>query len=80
MCTWTMRCMLVEDDGRLILIDNGIGDKQSEKFFSHYHLHGEDTLEGSINALGFGLDEITDVFMTHLHFDHCGGGIKWNTA
>jgi len=75
-----MRCMLVEDDGRLILIDNGIGDKQSEKFFSHYHLHGEDTLEGSINALGFGLDEITDVFMTHLHFDHCGGGIKWNTA
>lgn len=78
MCDWAMRCLLVETDGRLILIDNGIGDKQSEKFFSHYYLHGNDSLERSLNAHGFGLDEITDVFMTHLHFDHCGGGIKRN--
>ncbi|MBR9832974.1 MBL fold metallo-hydrolase [bacterium] len=78
LCTWAMRCMLIEDDERLILIDNGIGEKQSEKFFSHYYLHGSATLEDSITKLGFGLDEITDVFLTHLHFDHCGGGIKWN--
>lgn len=78
LCTWAMRCMLIEDGERLILIDNGIGEKQSEKFFSHYYLHGSATLEDSITKLGFGLDEITDVFLTHLHFDHCGGGIKWN--
>jgi glyoxylase-like metal-dependent hydrolase (beta-lactamase superfamily II) len=78
LCTWAMRCMLIEDGDRLMLIDNGIGEKQSEKFFSHYHLHGSATLEDSITKLGFGLDEITDVFLTHLHFDHCGGGIKWN--
>lgn len=78
LCTWAMRCMLIEDGERLILIDNGIGEKQSEKFFNHYYLHGSATLEDSITKLGFGLDEITDVFLTHLHFDHCGGGIKWN--
>lgn len=78
MCTWTMRCMLVENEGRLILIDTGIGDKQSEKFFSHYYLHGEESLQGSLEKLGVGLDDITDVFMTHLHFDHCGGGVRWN--
>ncbi len=78
LCTWAMRCMLIEDGNQLILIDNGIGEKQSEKFFSHYYLHGSATLENSIKKLGFGLDEITDVFLTHLHFDHCGGGIKWN--
>lgn len=78
LCTWAMRCMLIEDGNRLILIDNGIGEKQSDKFFSHYYLHGSATLEDSIKKLGFGLDQITDVFLTHLHFDHCGGGIRWN--
>ena len=75
MCTWAMRCLLVEDADRLILIDNGIGNKQDEKFFSHYYLHGEDTLDKSLAAAGFHRDDITDVFLTHLHFDHCGGSI-----
>ena len=78
LCTWSMRCLLVEDGDRLILIDTGIGDKQSEKFFSHYHMADTKTLEQSLQAKGFGLDEITDVFLTHLHFDHCGGAVKWN--
>ena len=76
MCTWAMRCLLVEEGDRLILIDNGIGDKQSEKFFSHYYLHGNDTLVNSLAAHGFTPDDITDMVMTHLHFDHCGGGIR----
>ena len=75
MCTWAMRCLLVEDGDRLILIDNGIGDKQDQKFLGHYHLHGEDTLDRSLAAKGFHRDDITDVFLTHLHFDHCGGSI-----
>lgn len=78
LCTWSMRCLLVEDGNRLMLIDTGIGDKQTEKFFSHYHLADTRTLEQSLNEKGFGLDEITDVFLTHLHFDHCGGAVKWN--
>ncbi|MFY7989469.1 MAG: MBL fold metallo-hydrolase [Fluviicola sp.] len=78
LCTWSMRCLLVEDGNRLILIDTGIGDKQSEKFFSHYHLADSKTLEQSLNEKGFGIDQITDVFLTHLHFDHCGGAVKWN--
>ncbi|MFA9212108.1 MAG: MBL fold metallo-hydrolase [Moraxellaceae bacterium] len=78
LCTWSMRCLLIEDGNRLILIDTGIGDKQSEKFFSHYHLMDTKTLEQSLNKLGFGLDQITDVFLSHLHFDHCGGAIQWN--
>ncbi len=77
MCNWSMRCMLIEDGDRLILIDTGVGDKQSEKFFSYYYLFGDQTLKTSIEALGFGLDDITDVFLTHLHFDHVGGGVKW---
>ncbi len=76
LCTWALRCMLVEDGNKLILIDNGMGDKQDAKFFSHYEPHGEATLEGSLNKLGFTPDDITDVFLTHLHFDHCGGSIK----
>lgn len=80
MCTWAMRCLLIEDGDKLILIDNGIGDKQSDKFFGHYYLHGDDTLEKSLNALGFTAADITDMFLTHLHFDHCGGGVKWNTS
>jgi glyoxylase-like metal-dependent hydrolase (beta-lactamase superfamily II) len=78
MCDWSMRSMLIEDGDRLILIDAGIGDKQSEKFFSHYYLFGDDSLQGNLKALGFSPDDITDVFLTHLHFDHCGGAIRWN--
>ena len=77
MCTWSMRSLLIEDDNKLMLVDTGIGDKQSDKFFSHYHLHGDNTLKKSLNKLGFGLDDITDVFLTHLHFDHCGGSVAW---
>lgn len=78
MCTWAMRCMLVQDGNRLILIDNGIGEKQSEKFFSFYYLSGGDTLEKSLNKHGFTRNDITDVLLTHLHFDHCGGSLAWN--
>ncbi|WP_304065926.1 MBL fold metallo-hydrolase [Pedobacter glucosidilyticus] len=75
LCTWAMRCLLIEDGDRLILVDNGIGDKQDEKFLSHYHLHGDATLESSLAKLGYSKDDITDVILTHLHFDHCGGSI-----
>ncbi|MFN8247623.1 MAG: MBL fold metallo-hydrolase [Ferruginibacter sp.] len=75
MCTWAMRCLLIEDGNRLILVDNGIGDKQDEKFFSHYYLHGDDTLDKSLAKHGFHKNDITDVILTHLHFDHCGGSI-----
>jgi len=75
MCTWAMRCLLIEDGDRLTLIDTGIGDKQEEKFFSHYYLHGDETLDKSLQAKGFSRADITDVFLTHLHFDHCGGAI-----
>lgn len=80
MCSWSMRCMLIEDGDRLTLIDTGMGDKQSEKFFSFYFLHGEHSLDGSLNKLGFSRDDITDVFLTHLHFDHCGGAIERNPS
>jgi glyoxylase-like metal-dependent hydrolase (beta-lactamase superfamily II) len=76
LCSWALRCLLIEDGDRLILVDNGNGDKQDAKFFSHYHLHGDDTLERSLAKYGFTKDDITDVFLTHLHFDHCGGSIK----
>jgi glyoxylase-like metal-dependent hydrolase (beta-lactamase superfamily II) len=76
LCTWAMRCLLVEDGDRLILIDTGIGDKQDEKFFSHYYLHGDATMDKSLAAKGFHRDGITDVFLTHLHFDHVGGAVK----
>ncbi|HCN85027.1 MAG TPA: MBL fold metallo-hydrolase, partial [Sphingobacteriaceae bacterium] len=75
LCTWAMRCLLIEDGERLILIDTGMGDKQDTKFFSHYYLSEDDTLEKSLNKNGFSCDDITDVFLTHLHFDHCGGAI-----
>ena len=75
LCPWAMRCMLIEDDNRLILVDNGVGDKQDAKFFGHYHLHGEDSLDKSLQQLGFHHSDITDVILTHLHFDHCGGSI-----
>lgn len=75
LCSWALRCLLIEDGERLILVDNGNGDKQDAKFFSHYHLHGDDTLDKSLAKHGFHRDDITDVFLTHLHFDHCGGSI-----
>jgi glyoxylase-like metal-dependent hydrolase (beta-lactamase superfamily II) len=78
LCDWSMRSLLIEDGDRLILLDTGIGDKQTEKFFSHYYLSDENSLEPNLKRLGYCLDDITDVFLTHLHFDHCGGAIKWN--
>ncbi|PHR73184.1 MAG: MBL fold metallo-hydrolase [Lutibacter sp.] len=74
----SMRCLLIEDDERLILIDTGVGNKQSDKFFSYYYLFGEFSLDTSLAKYGFHRDDITDVFLTHLHFDHCGGSIQWN--
>lgn len=76
LCTWAMRSLLIEDGKQLILIDNGIGDKQDDKFLSHYHLHGDASLISSIRKAGFSENDITDQFLTHLHFDHCGGGVK----
>ncbi|HEY8398383.1 MAG TPA: MBL fold metallo-hydrolase [Flavihumibacter sp.] len=76
LCTWSMRCLLIEEGDRLILVDTGIGNKQDAKFFSHYYLHGDASLDKSLAAHGFHRDDITDVFLTHLHFDHCGGCIE----
>src|SRR5215207_4949368 len=76
LCNWALRCLLIEDGERLILVDNGIGDKQEAKFFSHYHLHGSATLDTSLARHGFHRNQVTDVFLTHLHFDHCGGSIR----
>ena len=77
LCTWAMRSLLVEEGDHLILIDTGIGNKQNEQFFSHYHLHGNDNLENSLKNAGYSTDDVTDVLLTHLHFDHCGGAVKW---
>lgn len=75
MCSWAMRSLLIKSDDQVILVDNGMGDKQSEKFFSYYYLHGNDSLEKSIKAQGIDFGDVTDMFLTHLHFDHCGGGV-----
>jgi glyoxylase-like metal-dependent hydrolase (beta-lactamase superfamily II) len=75
LCNWALRSLLIKTDDRLILVDTGMGNKQDTKFFGHYHLNGNDSLEGSLAAHGFSYDDITDVFHTHLHFDHCGGTI-----
>jgi glyoxylase-like metal-dependent hydrolase (beta-lactamase superfamily II) len=80
LCTWAMRCLLVEDGDRLTLIDTGIGGKQSEKFFSHYHLQHTLTIDQSLALNGFHRNDITDVLLTHLHFDHCGGTIEYNST
>lgn len=80
LCTWAMRCLLIEHENRLILVDNGIGDKQDAKFLGHYHLHGDDSLHKSLKAAGFEASDITDMFLTHLHFDHCGGGVVYTDA
>jgi len=77
LCDWAMRCLLIEDGDRLILIDNGIGNKQDAKFLSHYGLHGDDSLQKSLRTLGFAEELVTDMFLTHLHFDHCGGGVRY---
>ena len=78
LANWAMRCLLIETDDRKILIDNGIGDKQDAKFLSHYYLNGDDTLEDSLKKAGVGFDDITDMVLTHMHFDHCGGSVKYN--
>lgn len=75
LCTWAMRCLLLVDGKRVMLIDNGCGDKQSKKFFSYYDLHGDDSLINSLSDLGLAPEDITDNFLSHLHFDHCGGGV-----
>lgn len=78
MCSWSTRCMLVENGNRLILIDTGLGNKQSEKFFNYYYLHGDFSLKSSLKKAGFSPSDVTEVFLTHLHFDHCGGAIEYN--
>ena len=76
LCNWAMRCLLIEDGNKLILVDNGLGNKQDAKFFSHYYLNGDDSLDKSLSNHGFSRNDITDVFLTHLHFDHCGGSVE----
>lgn len=76
MCTWAMRCLLIEDGDRLVLIDTGMGNKQNEKFFSYYYLQDTVTLEESLKKKGFSTDDVTDVVLTHLHFDHVGGAVS----
>lgn len=78
LCNWSMRCLLIDKGDRKILIDCGIGDKQSEKFFSNYYLNGEDSLDKSLANIGLTTADITDVILTHLHFDHAGGAVRWN--
>jgi glyoxylase-like metal-dependent hydrolase (beta-lactamase superfamily II) len=75
-CTWAMRCLLYESNGRLLLVDTGIGDKQDAKFFGHYDLHGVGSLQGSIRSAGYELTDVTDVLLTHMHFDHVGGAVQ----
>ena len=78
LCTWAMRCLLIEDGGKLILIDTGLGNKQDQKFFGHYDLHGDASLMSSIRNCGYDVTDITDVILTHLHFDHVGGAAQFN--
>ncbi|WP_439558056.1 MBL fold metallo-hydrolase [Dyadobacter sp.] len=78
LCSWAMRCLLIEDGEKLIMIDTGMGDKQDAKFFGHYDLHGDATLLGSVRSKGFEPEDITDVILTHLHFDHVGGAVRFN--
>ncbi|MDX2194975.1 MAG: MBL fold metallo-hydrolase [Cytophagales bacterium] len=80
LCTWAMRCMLIESGNRLILIDTGCGNKQDDTFFKHYFLHGHDSLDMSIQNAGYHRSDITDVILTHLHFDHVGGALVWDNA
>ncbi|WP_010251144.1 MBL fold metallo-hydrolase [Myroides injenensis] len=73
------RLLLIEDGNKLILIDTGMGNKQSEKFFGYYNLWGDNSIDKSLAKYGFHCDDITDVFLTHLHFDHVGGAVNWNS-
>lgn len=77
LCNWAMRSLIIKDNSRVIMVDNGIGNKQSEKFLKHYHLHGEDQLSTNLHKIGINEDDVTDMMLTHLHFDHCGGSIKY---
>ena len=79
LCTWSMRCLLVEDGERKILIDTGIGNKQDDKFMSHFHPHGDDDLKRSLKDAGFDVEDITDVLLTHFHFDHVGGAVEMDS-
>jgi len=79
LCSWAMRCLMIEDGDKLILIDTGLGDKQDDKFFGFYDLHGDATLISSIQKKGYNITDITDVILTHLHFDHVGGAVKYNS-
>ncbi len=76
LCSWTMRSLLLDYDGKVVLIDTGLGDKQGEKFFSHYYQHGDGTLMKSIEDAGYKVSDITDVILTHFHFDHVGGAVN----
>ena len=76
MCSWALRCLLIDTGDKKILVDTGMGDKQDTKFFGHYYLHGDASLDDSLAKYGFTKDDVTDVFHTHLHFDHCGGTIR----
>jgi glyoxylase-like metal-dependent hydrolase (beta-lactamase superfamily II) len=79
LCNWALRSLLIDTGEKVILIDNGYGDKQDEKFFSHVYLNGGDGLEGALQKYGYSFDDITDIILTHLHTDHCGGGVKFNS-
>lgn len=79
LCAWAMRCLLVVEGNRVVLVDTGIGDKQDSRFFSHYYLHGDDSLQKSLAKIGVIPSDITDVFLTHLHFDHCGGAVRYGS-
>ena len=76
LCSWAMRSLIIKDGSRSFVIDSGMGDKQSDKFFGHYYLHGNDSLANGLQKVDVGFNEVTDAFLTHLHFDHCGGGVK----
>ena len=76
LCNWAMRCLLIEEAGRLVLVDTGLGNKQDEKFFGHYQPHGDATLQSSVRQAGYDLADVTDVLLTHLHFDHVGGAVE----
>lgn len=80
LCNWAMRCLLIDTGERVILIDNGIGNKQEGKFLKNFHLNGDDTLEKSLAKYGYTFSDITDMLLTHLHFDHCGGSVKFNES
>ncbi len=80
LCSWKMRCLLVEDKDRLVLVDTGMGDKQAQKWQNFYFRHGDGELTKSIRDAGYHENEVTDVLLSHLHFDHCGGAVCWNSS